>query len=281
MNKFLPSLTALLALAGGSAFAADLPVAPVYRGPPPAYVPSPAYNFSGCYIGGNAGGMWEHDTTTITLNDPTDIATPAFLAGAIPNGFNYDRSSWLAGGQIGCNYQVTNWLLGLETDFDGTNLIGGQTINTAVPGFLASTSTVTQNMDWIGTARGRFGMVWNNVLLYSTGGLAYGHVRNSYSFNNVVGGGTVSIASSDEPTQFGWTVGGGLEVGFGNWSVKGEALYYDLGSHTLSAPCTVVGGAACAGPNTTFFSTSENKGVIARAGVNYRFDWFSPVAARY
>jgi hypothetical protein len=66
-------------------------------------------------------------------------------------------------------------------------------------------------------------------------------------------------------------VGGGLEWGFGAWSLKGEYLYYDLGGHTLTAACsTVIGG--CTGLAPTSFSTRfRDNGSIARVGLNYRF----------
>jgi hypothetical protein len=69
----------------------------------------------------------------------------------------------------------------------------------------------------------------------------------------------------------GWTAGGGVEVGFGQWSVKGEALYYDLGDHSLVRSCTLVGGVPCATPNTLHPANFENHGVIARVGLNFHF----------
>jgi outer membrane immunogenic protein len=261
-------LLSLVAMAGTVA-AADLPAR--------AYVKAPAApiygNWTGCYVGGNVGGVWEHNSTPIGIVDPTGIATAAFLAGAIPNSYSYDRSSWLGGGQLGCNYQVTNWVLGIETDFDGTNLNGGRTTNTAIPAFFPITSNVTQRMDWIGTTRGRLGVkASDRILAYVTGGVAYAHVVDSYFLSNVAGGGPVSSFASNTRTLVGWTAGGGLEFGIGRWSVKSEALYYDLGSSTLIRFCTDVGGAPCANPNTFHPARFENKGVIARVGLNYHFN---------
>ena len=266
MRSISVGIAAIAGLIGTSALAADMPV----KAPRAALVP--AYSWTGCYVGGNAGGIWEHDNTPIGNIDPTGIDTPAFLAGAIPNGYSYERTGWLAGGQLGCNYQVTNWVVGIETDFDGTRLSGGQTINTAVPGFFPVTSNVTQKMDWIGTTRGRLGITaFDSVLLYGTGGAAYAHVSDSYFLSNVPGGGPVNSFASDSTTLLGWTAGGGVEVGFGQWSVKSEALYYDLGDHSLVRSCMLVSGALCATPNTLHPANFENRGVIARVGLNYHF----------
>jgi len=256
-------------------WAADMPV----KAPPSP--PAAIYSWTGCYVGGNIGGIWEHDNAPITLFDPTGIATLAFTSGRIASGFSYDRSSVLGGGQLGCNWQATNWVVGIETDFDGTDLRGGGTSNTALPGFLPLTSAVSQKMDWIGTTRGRIGVLTgNNILLYGTAGVAYAGVRESYFQSDAAAGGPINIFASDSTTLFGWTAGGGAEVAFGQWSVKGEALYYDLGNHSLAANCTIVTGAACATPNTVFTSHFENRGAIARVGLNYHFN-MGPAAAKY
>ena len=256
-------------------WAADMPV----KAPPSP--PAATYSWTGCYVGGNIGGIWEHDNAPITLFDPTGIATLAFTSGRIASGFSYDRSSVLGGGQLGCNWQATNWVVGIETDFDGTGLRGGGTSNTAVPGFLPLMSAVSQTMDWIGTTRGRIGVLTgNNILLYGTAGVAYAGVRESYFQSDAAAGGPINIFASDSTTLFGWTAGGGAEVAFGQWSVKGEALYYDLGNHSLAANCTIVTGAACATPNTVFTSHFENRGAIARVGLNYHFN-MGPAVAKY
>jgi outer membrane immunogenic protein len=128
--------------------------------------------------------------------------------------------------------------------------------------------------------RGRLGFpAGNGVLLFGTGGVAYAGVRDSYFQSDAAAGGPVSIFAWDSATLFGWTAGGGADVGFGQWSVKGEALYYDLGNHSLAANCTVVTGATCATPNTVFTAHFENRGVIARIGLNYHFNT-GPLAAK-
>jgi outer membrane immunogenic protein len=180
--------------------------------------------------------------------------------------FNDSGSSWMGGGQLGYIYQASNWVLGIETDISGTKLNAGQTIETNVPPFFPTTSSVSQDMTWIGTTRGRLGMAWGNVLLYGTGGAAYANVNYAYTQTDTPLG-PVAIAATDSATQFGWTAGGGVEVGFGRWSVKGEYLYCDLGNHTLNAVC-----GTCTGLAPTVFSAHfRDNGSIARVGLNYRF----------
>jgi outer membrane immunogenic protein len=160
-------------------------------------------------------------------------------------------------------------VLGAETDFSG-DFNASATITTNVPPFLPLTSSASQDMHWIGTTRARAGWTWGSVLLYATGGVAYANTSYAYGLSGLAGGGTTA-AALDSATQLGWAAGGGLEWGFGAWSLKGEYLYYNLGSHTLTAACsTVLGG--CAGVTPTVFSTHfHDSGAIARVGLNYRF----------
>jgi outer membrane immunogenic protein len=248
------------------AMAADMPL----KAPPPP--PAPIFTWSGCYLGGSVGGIRRQtDNVTVGVVDGGSDAAAAAAAGAIPTTFSVGSSSFIGGGQAGCNYQAASWVLGIETDFSGTKLDGSQIIATNVPLFFPLTSSVSQDMSWIGTTRGRLGWAWGNVLLYGTGGAAYAHVSYGYAQNNIAGGGANAVAASDSATQFGWTAGGGLEWGFGAWSIKGEYLYYDLGSHTLTAACSsLIGG--CTGVAPTLFSSHfRDNGSIARVGLNYRF----------
>src|SRR5262245_14811563 len=105
MKKFVLAATALT-IAGGSALAADLAVrpAPVYRPPPPVAVP--LYTWTGCYVGGNGGGIWAksewNDTVFGGFGDST-------------------ASGGLGGAQVGCNYQVGAWVFGVQGDYDWTS----------------------------------------------------------------------------------------------------------------------------------------------------------------
>ena len=150
-----------------------------------------------------------------------------------------------------------------------------------------TTTTVSNRLDYLGTVRARLGVVPTpNLLLYSTGGLAYGGVRSSTQINfnntgtNFNTGGPVPPGSSSgsfSDTRFGWTVGGGLEWMFSpNWTAKVEYLYYDLGSARYAT-----GGYSSVDLGPTNFpdsgvqtvgtsTTTHFNGNIARVGVNYK-----------
>jgi outer membrane immunogenic protein len=259
MKRLLFAGACLVALVG-SAIAADMPLkAPVYV--------APAFSWTGCYIGGNAGSVWENDHTKVTGTSAAGAAIIA--AGVVPANFDYKRSSSLMGGQIGCNYQVSRWVAGLETDFGGTLLNGNQTNNTNVGGIPSLTSNASQSIGWLGTTRGRLGVTFDNFLFYGTAGVAYGKSDYVYGQNNQAGGGIVSFSAADSATQVGWTAGGGIEMGWAQWSMRGEALYYDLGDHTLNSVCGLAAGGPCA-PSATFATKFQNKGGIARISVNYK-----------
>jgi outer membrane immunogenic protein len=251
---------ALIALSA-PARSADMP----FDAPP---LVAPGYGWTGCYLGVSAGGAWRpNDNTSVSVVDGGSGAAPAAAAGAIPTAFNNGGASLIGGGQLGCNYQVSKWVFGIETDLSGTRLNFGEVIHTSVPPFFPLTSSASQDLGLIGTTRGRLGMAWGNILLYGTGGAAYANVSYAYTQNNTIGGGPVAVGTAATATAFGWTLGTGIEVGFGAWSLKGEYLFYDLGNHTLNAVCST-----CTGLSPTVFSAHyHDSGSIGRIGVNYRF----------
>jgi outer membrane immunogenic protein len=90
------------------AMAADMPL----KAPPPP--PVPVFTWTGCYLGGSVGGIWRQtDNVSIGVADGGSGAGAAAAAGAIPTAFSYGSSSFVAGGQAGCNYQAANWVFGI------------------------------------------------------------------------------------------------------------------------------------------------------------------------
>ena len=198
-----------IGIAGAPAAAADLGAGSnPYSAP--AYAPAgmQAYSWMGPYLGLNAGYQWGNIT-----GNPTH---PHGFAGGIQGGYNWQSGQFVYGG---------------ETDLQ---LSGAD--DTFAPWKFAN--------PWFGTLRGRAGVAMNNILVYGTGGLAYGDVRGE------------TAALSEIHTHFGWTAGIGLEVGFTpNWSAKAEYLYVDMNNRSY----TVTG---------TQNSLESN---LLRFGVNYRF----------
>lgn len=282
MKKLFPIATALLAFGiVGTAYAADLPTTkgpPVYTPPPP-----PVFSWTGLYVGGNVGwgSIDDHQSTTFCVNPAGVLNGPGCLP-VIP-GAQVTGGGVLGGAQIGYNYQISNFVLGFETDFQGAELKG----STFLPGSTLigpDIYTADERIDWLGTARGRVGVAFNQFLVYATGGLAYGRATADSNLTLPLPG--IAFPSSTSSTRAGWTAGGGVEWAFAqNWSAKIEGLYYDLGSITAvgaEIPAPLILGV----PSTPYLvgKSFNVDGVIVRAGVNYKFDLFgapAPIVAKY
>ena len=275
MKRISIAIAALASLLTTSAFAADLAPRMYTKAPAPVVA---VYDWTGFYIGGNIGYSWgrSSDTSTLTNGAGTVLLTSAGSS-------NLDGI--VGGGQIGYNWQLQNWVWGLEADIQGTDEKG--TRNFVCPGGVcmplppANLAVVvgtpvpvalSQKIDWFGTVRARAGVLVDpKVLLYATGGLAYGGVNTSETI------GVVPVGFSSTNTHAGWTVGAGVEgVIGGNWTVKLEYLYVDLGRFSGSLATTI---AASGGGVLTSNYSSRITDNILRVGVNYRFG--GPVVAKY
>lgn len=225
------------------------------------------YHWTGFYAGLNAGGSWSSNGVDIGCQeDPSlsPICADGIADGAFVTSADISSSGFIGGGQVGYNFQTGHWLLGFEADFSGATVDGSTTIPTMNGLGQALTTTLSEELDWLGTVRGRLGFVSGNWLLYGTGGLAYGHSSYDFSFVNQVTGDFARASGS--ATRVGWTAGGGFEYAFGRWTLKTEYLYYDLGSEQLSAQAV----AASTGPLLVFQEPDfETTGHIVRAGVNF------------
>jgi outer membrane immunogenic protein len=197
----LPALALLALAAVGSARAADLSVAPIYKAPP--LVAAPAYNWSGFYVGVNGGGGWGTSSWDSTGS--------------------FNLSGAVVGGTAGMNWQIGHAVLGLEGDVDWSSLKGTATT-------LACPAGCTTNNDWLATVRGRAGYAFDRFLPYVTGGLAVGDIKAA----------TPGFAGATQ-TNAGWTAGGGVELALtNNWTAKAEYLHVDLGNMNCGFSCGVV-----------------------------------------
>ncbi len=315
--RLLPSALAL-ALSTGAAFSADLQLRrgePLYDDPPPAPL------WTGLFVGLSAGGTWSGAISGIEAGalDNGPYAPfgyrPGDAAAASVNGA-LSRSpggSFIGGGQVGYNREFgagsVRFVLGAEADIQG--LVGSSPAK--ANGFGVSSTTAPEapdqygvaffsqtqtraTLDYIGTLRGRFGwLATPTLLLYGTGGLAYGGVNFSTAAatTDVTGSPLVqfrpaAVATSYAKTQIGWTAGGGFEWMIKpNWSARIEYLRYDLGS--AAATGVVVGQF---GPEWTEYqgapayiyatrASTHFSGNLVRAGVNYHLDGGAlPLVAR-
>jgi outer membrane immunogenic protein len=290
---FLASASAIAL--SGTAFAAEpLPM------PPP---PPPPPQWTGFYVGVNAGGTWSSDdgvnTSTFSVINGFVLANAASLgftsSGLASTSVPVNISGFIGGGTWGTNYQINNWVIGAEGDFQGiatsnqTDTLFRQSTAT----FAGVTLPISQHMlasrglDWLGTERVRAGyLITPTLLAYGTAGLAYGQTQMSVAIAQPVGfpgffpGASIVTFSQ---ALAGWTAGGGIEwLFYPNWSLKVEYLYYDLGQLSVAMsplvhsfdgiPLTV--GAPIA--STRF------DGNIVRAGLNYHFNFGAPpVVAKY
>jgi outer membrane immunogenic protein len=132
------------------------------------------------------------------------------------------------------------------------------------------TAAGSQRIDWFGTLRGRLG--WTPtppLLIYATGGLAYGQVKTNVSFTGFDSDSGLSAASAvtKNDTRAGWTVGGGAEWMFASqWSIKAEYLFYDLGTQSIDQTVAL----SCC-DFTAIHSDAHYRGSIVRGGVNFHF----------
>lgn len=223
-----------LALATTGAFAADLPS---YE-PAPMVAPIPTvYDWSGLYVGINGGYGW--GDSNFKFKDVGTSSSTSFDGG-------------MFGGQVGFNFQFgRGFLLGIEGDIDWTDLNGSDRCPNA-------NFSCDVDVNYLASVRGRLGYAFDRFLVYGTGGVGFGDV--DYNISPSVGGGGKFRGSSD--TQVGWAAGGGVEFGIGqHWSVKGEYVYYDLGTESANI-----------GDLSHLTRTDVDLTVnTAKIGLNYRF----------
>ena len=285
-----------LLLLSGSASAADMAV----KARPLPVVD--VWNWTGFYIGGNVGYGWSDGDRTVTAR-PSDaqsallLNTFAFDFGPARPPVSFATSGVTGGLQAGYNWQLSNWVVGVEADINAANINGrgAADLTSADPG-IPFRLTADEHIKWFGTARARAGFLATpNLLLYGTAGVAYGQVEQSSAllFTRqvnlpftviVIGTGSVTCAPLNAPcyagstreNAVGWTAGGGAEYKFAkNWSLKGEYLYVDLGNRNYLQRAINFTGSQ----STIQMSSSRTTFHAARVGINYQFG--GPVVAKY
>jgi outer membrane immunogenic protein len=303
MKKFLLAGAAFGVLMG-PAMGADV-LEPVYR--------APAFAWTGFYAGLNAGYTFNANNSTTTSTNTFFFPGSGPLAQAITSLANstvpITNDGFVGGGQVGYNYQVawfaTSLVAGVEADIQAVSGKGSSSFATTMPVAtfpaaqcftapppkprpcnLNQTAAVSSSIDYLGTLRGRLGILvgflGTTVLYYATGGLAYGGVSASTTVTQSVTGPNVLIgltpptwtgSGAFSGTRFGFAAGLGAEwLFFPNWSTSFEWLHYDLGtlSYGLSS---LVSNAGPTRPYTvnTLAAQTPFSGEILRAAVNYHF----------
>lgn len=279
----------LLASAGAialtsAAVAADLGARP----PPPVFLPPPPiFSWTGLYLGGQLGYVWGTDNGAVNdfeFDPETNVPSTFNFAGTTqtnPNGA-------IGGAHVGYNWQMNQFVLGVEANVDATNLNGQQSLFNTLNFFDEFTENgelrnrVRSTIQ--GSFRGRIGWALDRWLIYGTGGIAFTDFTRDYQ-----GAGDFSEdifqGEFDSRTRelVGWTVGGGLEWALNNnWIFGVEYRYTDFGHFTDT------GLFGTGFPVDEFFfpkvnvshHLTENQ---VQARVSYKFDWFNPapVVAKY
>ena len=209
-----------------------------------------AYDWSGFYFGLNAGAALNNSEIDNNLRYTGEgFDPPGNIPFVPPSQINErlsgygdelggDDAVFTGGAMIGYNWQHKALVFGVEADI---NYVGfseehsrefsdiNSPLLTGEEGF-SGTSDLSFDANWFGTIRGHLGFAADNLLFYGTGGLAYGHMEASFAGEVSDYEEAVSYEASTETTNWGWTVGAGMEYGIDNWSVGVEYLFVDLGS---------------------------------------------------
>jgi len=251
MRKILLSTVAFAALAS-QAFAADLPS----RKEAPVYIaPAPVFTWTGFYAGVALGGSFGN----------TNLNIPAFNYAR-----NLSNNGVLGGGFIGYNYQVNNFVLGLQGEFNGTS--GGSSTKTGY-GFIGNSLvgvTTKATQPWLASIDGRLGYAVDKALFYAIGGVAFTQLNPStdLTFANL----TATHFGSNKSLT-GYDVGAGVEYAFtNNWTGRVEYRYYGFNSNNNSFTAFGVPYAYRNG------NLTDN---TVRVGLAYKFGAPEPVVAKY
>lgn len=222
-KTLLAGLSVVGLLAAGSAMAADLPSRTYQPAAPVAAVP--LFTWTGFYAGVNAGyGFGDFTRDGGILFDEAD--------------------GFIAGGQIGYNYQIGQFVVGLEGDLQYSDISASPSGTGLALGLGGSDATI----NYFGTIRGRLGVAFDRALVYATGGYAFGEAEVS-----------IPGIGSDDNMHNGWALGAGIEYAFtNNLTAKAEYLYVDLENKNFTP-----------GPGVTARAGAEFS--VVRAGLNYKF----------
>ena len=255
MRKLLLAAAAAI-LVSTPTFAADL--APVEAEPmAPAYLP---FTWTGFYVGANVGaGFGDSDRDITYRPEAPPCDTDYYCSGNLGD----DDVGLTAGVQAGFNYQMGMFVVGVEADINYLNLDSSEETTILID----DTDTIirtSHEINWFGTLRARLGVTpMDRLLIYATGGLAGADIDDETTAD--FDGGDVIFDGSNSDTQWGWTIGGGLEYAItDNWTIKAEYLFVDLDDSDYDATPDDDG-------LDSFHIEGDNQFSVVRLGVNYKF----------
>jgi outer membrane immunogenic protein len=295
--------------ASSSAFAADLPVparpkaSPARAPAQPKPVAQATPNWSGTQVGGfnGASGMSNSmvEPGAFLRFGPT-LAGSALLSPSsdpeTPFSNNGRPWSYMAGGFVGYNWQLGQYVVGVEGDAgwkngQSTSALYATTVATYFPSaamaFRDQWFNATMKQTWDSSVRARAGYLYTPwTMIYGTGGLAVGQESGSFSYAaqttypSVGGYAATSGAMSWSDTRVGWTAGAGVEQEIARgWKVRVEYRYTDFGSYSKNIPLAYssncLGGVgSCSAPSVISSNAQVNlhpSFQTIRVGVGFNF----------
>lgn len=193
------------------------------------FTPATGYDWTGFYAGVNAGASKnnsevDQEYSYVNIKRHEDVSAR----------FDNSQTAFTGGAMLGYNYQIKNVVLGVETDL---NYLGFNDVQRRAGSYYviepwnvdASYKGKAQiDANWYGTLRGRLGYAVDNLLIYGTGGLAYGGIEAGGHLEVSTSLGGMEWDGSNSATKLGWAVGGGLEYGLNRWTLGAEYLFVDL-----------------------------------------------------
>jgi outer membrane immunogenic protein len=276
MNTLFAGCSAAAFFCASAALSADLPS----RSAAPPISAPPAFTWTGFYVGANAGYSWNKSRTQYgySLANTADFAD-FNAARVVPQQLSRDSDGFLGGGQLGYNHQIGQFVLGVEADLQylgARRQAAYATTQSDAVGTATVTTGTRSSIDWLGTARGRAGVAFDRVLMFATGGLAFGRSADRTTITAAGfddDGSFIGVWSGQRSgTRVGWSLGGGVEYALTqNLTLKAEYLYYDLGNarHSVAGLST--------DPDDEFLGAQARRkinGSVVRAGLNWKFSTY-------
>lgn len=241
-----------MVLAGiNTASAADLAARPYTKAPP---MVAAVYDWTGFYIGLNAGYGWARNGHQDILAPAGGFWTLAALGFGSTQTINPEGAVY--GGQIGYNWQITNWVFGLEGQFDGASIS-----RTDISIFFPATDLLKSRINSFATVTGRVGYAFNNWLPYIKGGYAGADLKTT-NFD------TSGNHLDHGAWRNGYVVGAGIEYAFaGNWIAGVEYNYMEFDKKSFAGPNVSAAGGTFGAEN--FSDSLRLQTVTGR--ISYKF----------
>jgi len=258
-----------------AAAAADLPYPPAPHDNTPV---ASNVDWTGAYFGATAGYAFNNDHSFSNYDTVPIPGIGGITSGAAPAFVRNRTDGFTGGGEIGINWQLPNTsyvggLGGVVLGFEADAMYVGPGKGTTFLGPIGGDASMFYSRtEYVGTARARIGYAYGNILVYGTGGYAYGGVDESVVMNGFTG--ERLNAGSRNAMKSGYAYGGGLAyllpttmmsyLGAGALTVKLEYIHYDLGSSTIAATSPI---------SPTVISQVKTQGNLVRLGLDYQMDF--------